>query len=173
VSRITQLLHLCLDIQYRTQVRITSQKEYGVGTVWTMDIVHMPFGCSVSYPFHYHCIHILIDTYKVWPAIWTKGHNWPQDGEIEYELSYLPSTVSHALLLNSILEGINLLLLQRNVESLVSLIVQSTLVAQSSKPHQPASGMLSTKLGEVSTRHSLMLQGELKYNPSEIIKLIR
>jgi len=68
----------------------------------------MPFGCSVSYPFDYHGIHILIDTYKVWPAIWTKGHNWPQDGEIEYELSYLPSTVSHALLLNSILEGINL-----------------------------------------------------------------
>jgi len=22
---------------------------------------------------------------QVWPAIWTKGHDWPNDGEIEYE----------------------------------------------------------------------------------------
>jgi hypothetical protein len=56
----------------RDAVRITTQKAYPVGTIWIVDAVHMPFGCSV------------------WPAIWTKGQNWPDDGEID------------------ILEGINL-----------------------------------------------------------------
>ncbi|KAF9485091.1 hypothetical protein BDN70DRAFT_871788 [Pholiota conissans] len=46
-------------------IRITTQKEYAIGTIWIADIVHMPFGCSV------------------WPALWTKGPLWPNDGEID------------------------------------------------------------------------------------------
>ncbi|KAJ3516019.1 hypothetical protein NLJ89_g1395 [Agrocybe chaxingu] len=49
----------------RDTVRITSQREYDLGTIWVADIAHMPFGCSV------------------WPALWTKGHTWPDDGEID------------------------------------------------------------------------------------------
>ncbi|KAF8155738.1 concanavalin A-like lectin/glucanase domain-containing protein [Crassisporium funariophilum] len=49
----------------RDTVRITTKREYGVGTIWIADIIHLPFGCSV------------------WPAMWTKGHNWPDDGEID------------------------------------------------------------------------------------------
>jgi hypothetical protein len=48
-----------------------------------------------------------------WPALWTKGHNWPNDGEIEYvdsilftpeSLNYHSNTIAHS----SIIEGINL-----------------------------------------------------------------
>ncbi|KAF9485088.1 hypothetical protein BDN70DRAFT_871784 [Pholiota conissans] len=49
----------------RDSIRITTQKEYAIGTIWIADIVHMPFGCSV------------------WPALWTKGPLWPNDGEID------------------------------------------------------------------------------------------
>ncbi|KAF9525044.1 concanavalin A-like lectin/glucanase domain-containing protein [Crepidotus variabilis] len=56
----------------RDSIRITTEHSYPIGTVWITDVVHMPFGCSV------------------WPAIWTTGETWPDQGEID------------------ILEGINL-----------------------------------------------------------------
>ncbi|WVQ79865.1 hypothetical protein IAT38_001965 [Cryptococcus sp. DSM 104549] len=45
--------------------KLFSKTAYDVGTVWVMDAVHMPYGCSV------------------WPAIWTQGPNWPDGGEID------------------------------------------------------------------------------------------
>lgn len=51
--------------QKRASVRITTQDTYDVGSLWIIDLVHLPFGCSV------------------WPAFWTKGPTWPDDGEIE------------------------------------------------------------------------------------------
>ncbi|KAL5498488.1 hypothetical protein ACEPAH_1841 [Sanghuangporus vaninii] len=49
----------------RDSVRITSSDSYNVGSLWVLDLVHLPFGCSV------------------WPAFWTKGPLWPDDGEID------------------------------------------------------------------------------------------
>ncbi|TFK38093.1 concanavalin A-like lectin/glucanase domain-containing protein [Crucibulum laeve] len=49
----------------RASIRITSQQAYGVGSLWVADMVHIPFGCSV------------------WPAFWTKGPTWPDNGEID------------------------------------------------------------------------------------------
>lgn len=31
----------------RDSVRITTQDYFGVGTVWVIDALHLPFGCSV------------------------------------------------------------------------------------------------------------------------------
>ncbi|TYJ55463.1 hypothetical protein B9479_003853 [Cryptococcus floricola] len=45
--------------------KLLSESLYDVGTVWVMDAVHMPYGCSV------------------WPAFWTQGANWPEGGEID------------------------------------------------------------------------------------------
>ncbi|THG93564.1 hypothetical protein EW026_g7702 [Hermanssonia centrifuga] len=49
----------------RNSVRITTNDYFTVGTVWIIDAVHLPFGCSV------------------WPSIWTKGNDWPNNGEID------------------------------------------------------------------------------------------
>ncbi|KAL1744576.1 glycoside hydrolase family 16 protein [Schizophyllum fasciatum] len=49
----------------RNSVRITSQDTYAVGSLWIVDVVHVPYGCSV------------------WGAIWTKGPTWPDNGEID------------------------------------------------------------------------------------------
>lgn len=49
----------------RNTIRITSQDSYGVGSLWIIDLTHLPYGCSV------------------WPAFWTKGPTWPDDGEID------------------------------------------------------------------------------------------
>ncbi|KAF7969434.1 hypothetical protein HWV62_27323 [Athelia sp. TMB] len=51
--------------QKRNTVRITSQATYDIGSLWMIDLLHIPYGCSV------------------WPAFWTFGPNWPEDGEID------------------------------------------------------------------------------------------
>ncbi|KAF5380159.1 hypothetical protein D9615_006142 [Tricholomella constricta] len=75
--------------QKRNSLRITTQAAYAVGSLWITDMVHIPFGCSV------------------WPAFWTKGPKWPDNGEIEYVLQFC----LQAYLLNrdSIMEAINLM----------------------------------------------------------------
>ncbi|KAB5594009.1 glycosidase C21B10,07 [Ceratobasidium theobromae] len=50
--------------QPRKSVRIQSNNQYSSG-LFVADILHMPFGCSV------------------WPAFWTVGDNWPNNGEID------------------------------------------------------------------------------------------
>lgn len=47
-----------------TQVRITTKDFYDLGSLWVFDATHVPFGCTV------------------WPAFWTKGPVWPDNGEI-------------------------------------------------------------------------------------------
>jgi hypothetical protein len=38
-----------IDLLY--QIRITSQDFYGVGSLWIIDLTHLPYGCSVhAYP---------------------------------------------------------------------------------------------------------------------------
>ncbi|EJD41512.1 hypothetical protein AURDEDRAFT_186483 [Auricularia subglabra TFB-10046 SS5] len=49
----------------RFSVRIESAELYPVGTVFVLDAVHIPFGCSV------------------WPAYWMSGTQWPEGGEID------------------------------------------------------------------------------------------
>ncbi|OCH87773.1 glycoside hydrolase family 16 protein [Obba rivulosa] len=49
----------------RNSIRITTQDFYDFGSVWIIDAVHLPYGCSV------------------WPAFWSKGPLWPNDGEID------------------------------------------------------------------------------------------
>ncbi|KZT22735.1 glycoside hydrolase family 16 protein [Neolentinus lepideus HHB14362 ss-1] len=51
--------------QKRNSIRVTTQASYGIGSLWIIDLVHIPYGCSV------------------WPAFWTKGPLWPNDGEID------------------------------------------------------------------------------------------
>nr|XP_019046886.1 hypothetical protein I302_03489 [Kwoniella bestiolae CBS 10118]OCF25816.1 hypothetical protein I302_03489 [Kwoniella bestiolae CBS 10118] len=45
--------------------KLFSKNSYGPGTVFVMDAVHLPYGCSV------------------WGAFWTQGANWPAGGEID------------------------------------------------------------------------------------------
>jgi len=51
--------------QKRNSVRITTKSSYSLGSLWIIDAVHLPFGCSV------------------WPSIWTLGPSWPDGGEID------------------------------------------------------------------------------------------
>jgi len=49
---------------FRESVRISSIKSYNSG-LFILDLTHAPWGCSV------------------WPAFWTVGPNWPNQGEID------------------------------------------------------------------------------------------
>ncbi|EIW55455.1 uncharacterized protein TRAVEDRAFT_65907 [Trametes versicolor FP-101664 SS1] len=49
----------------RNTVRITTKDFYDLGSLWVFDATHVPFGCTV------------------WPAFWTKGPVWPDNGEID------------------------------------------------------------------------------------------
>jgi len=49
----------------RNTVRITTQDSFPVGSVILLDVLHLPYGCSV------------------WPAFWTMGDDWPLGGEID------------------------------------------------------------------------------------------
>jgi hypothetical protein len=56
------------DVPYnikRNSVRISSKDGYPVGSLWIIDAIHMPYGCSV------------------WPSVWTSGYPWPKNGEID------------------------------------------------------------------------------------------
>ncbi|KAF8651149.1 hypothetical protein AX16_004851 [Volvariella volvacea WC 439] len=52
---------------YRNSVRLTTHEAYGVGSLWVIDLLHLPYGCSV------------------WPAFWSLGvgEEWPYAGEID------------------------------------------------------------------------------------------
>ncbi|EKM75285.1 hypothetical protein AGABI1DRAFT_46698 [Agaricus bisporus var. burnettii JB137-S8] len=49
----------------RNAVRIQTNEMYSVGSLWTIDMYHVPYGCSV------------------WPAFWSHSPNWPDGGEID------------------------------------------------------------------------------------------
>ncbi|KAF5389511.1 hypothetical protein D9757_004195 [Collybiopsis confluens] len=49
----------------RNSVRLMSNKQYELGTVLVANLNHMPEGCGT------------------WPAFWTVGANWPNNGEID------------------------------------------------------------------------------------------
>jgi len=49
----------------RNSVRITTTNSFPVGSIFLLDALHIPYGCSV------------------WPAFWTMGPNWPIGGEID------------------------------------------------------------------------------------------
>ncbi len=50
----------------RPSVRLTSNKSYQAGTLVVLDVAHMPGGICGT-----------------WPAFWTVGPNWPNEGEID------------------------------------------------------------------------------------------
>ncbi|KZO94280.1 glycoside hydrolase family 16 protein [Calocera viscosa TUFC12733] len=49
----------------RNAVRISSVETYGLGSLWVMDALHLPYGCSV------------------WPAFWSQATKWPEGGQID------------------------------------------------------------------------------------------
>ncbi|KAI6039626.1 glycoside hydrolase family 16 protein [Pisolithus marmoratus] len=51
--------------QPRNSIRITTKDAYQLGSLWLIDVNHIPYGCSV------------------WPAFWSFGPKWPDDGEID------------------------------------------------------------------------------------------
>ncbi|GAA5838567.1 hypothetical protein JCM3766R1_006014 [Sporobolomyces carnicolor] len=56
------------DVAYgglRDSVRITTTETYGIGSLFVLDALHTPYGCSV------------------WPAFWSHAVSWPSGGEID------------------------------------------------------------------------------------------
>ncbi|KAF9454127.1 glycoside hydrolase family 16 protein [Macrolepiota fuliginosa MF-IS2] len=53
------------DQQKRNSVRIQTNVMFAIGSLWTVDMLHVPYGCSV------------------WPAFWSHSPNWPTGGEID------------------------------------------------------------------------------------------
>jgi len=51
--------------QKRNTIRLQSTESYGLGSLWVMDALHLPYGCSV------------------WPAFWSQATKWPEGGEID------------------------------------------------------------------------------------------
>jgi len=49
----------------RNTIRLQSTEAYGLGSLWVMDAIHLPYGCSV------------------WPAFWSQAAKWPEGGEID------------------------------------------------------------------------------------------
>ncbi|GJJ15414.1 hypothetical protein Clacol_009690 [Clathrus columnatus] len=64
VIRVDNFTQVPFNIK-RNTVRISTAQQYGVGSVWTADMIHGPFGCSV------------------WPAWWSQSLTWPAGGEID------------------------------------------------------------------------------------------
>lgn len=56
----------------RNAVRITSKDSYNYGSLLIFDVIHLPYGCSVSANF-FMITRFSLTLSKVWPAIWTKG----------------------------------------------------------------------------------------------------
>lgn len=42
-------IHSVQSPQKRNSVRITTKDSYAVGSLWIFDLVHIPYGCSVSF----------------------------------------------------------------------------------------------------------------------------
>ncbi|KAH9482161.1 putative glycosidase C21B10.07 [Psilocybe cubensis] len=55
------------DVVNRDSIRLTSIDTYGIGSLIIIDVLHLPYGCSV------------------WPSFWTYGmqEEWPNAGEID------------------------------------------------------------------------------------------
>ncbi|EIW55456.1 uncharacterized protein TRAVEDRAFT_59797 [Trametes versicolor FP-101664 SS1] len=65
IIRVDNTTNLPPDMPNRDTIRLTTKDLYDYGSLWVFDATHLPYGCSV------------------WPAFWTKGPNWPFDGEID------------------------------------------------------------------------------------------
>ncbi|OSD08169.1 glycoside hydrolase family 16 protein [Trametes coccinea BRFM310] len=65
ILRVDNTTNLPPNMPNRDTIRITTKDYYDFGSLWVFDATHLPYGCSV------------------WPAFWTKGPNWPFDGEID------------------------------------------------------------------------------------------
>ncbi|KAI0674444.1 concanavalin A-like lectin/glucanase domain-containing protein [Trametes maxima] len=65
ILRVDNTTNLPANMPNRDTIRITTKDRYDYGSLWVFDATHLPYGCSV------------------WPAFWTKGPNWPYDGEID------------------------------------------------------------------------------------------
>ena len=48
----------------RDTVRIATADQYSLGSLWVVDMTHIPYGCSV------------------WPAFWSQASVWPEGGEV-------------------------------------------------------------------------------------------
>ncbi|KAL0958960.1 hypothetical protein HGRIS_014272 [Hohenbuehelia grisea] len=67
ILKVDNVTNVPFDIK-RNSVRIESSESYGIGSIFMIDLLHLPFGCSV------------------WPSFWTRGTGtgkWPDVGEID------------------------------------------------------------------------------------------